>query len=1205
MTRVLILLDGFYRFDASGGGSADFTFVRLVEILTNAGMVVTRAHRDGDSSADIDNVTLTDADVAGDPQMLNLNNFDVIWMFGADGQAANGANNLTPDEIAAVESFMANGGGVFATGDHESIGADMCGRIPRVRLMRAWFGNGGFGNNSPMLSVPGFPRNFDQSDAGRGDTLQRNPAGSYPDGSTVWFENQSDSVPQPISPTMSPAHPILRHDGRELVVYADHMHEGQTLGADDLDGIFDYTTAFPLDDGTDREVLDFPEVDGYRELPVVIATGQAGSPPTDLGAANSGNSLGQTPADPKTINTLCVYDGLVAGLGRIVTASTFHHYIDINLDGDSGLTDAGLTNAGPDAEKGKGFYGTGSAAAVYQDIQQIFVNITNWLAKPRVDMELIVERSTISEDEASTDPNIERAIVVSVDGIRPSQFPNGPITSLGSPPQLPDWAPDVSFPEGSGLSAVPVEVDSDDPSLPDRLQRFTFTYRVVVDVEDAFDFDGDLEEVVVNANFTPIGGSEQNDFAIVQLVKSANPFMLDLANNNQTHWLSSDLRVFKVVAGRTMNGKTLPVGATRAQAQTFLREVVDDMTIAQFETLSITQSGSALSPLPETTVSGERVYNFAVARVRLNGTAAVANDLRVFFRMFTAQTTAALTFTRSGGNPSGGYRQTGGADPISLPSPNSAGSEWLSIPMFAAQRNTTPANQTDPDNVAASFGPAGGSQISTFFGALIDSNLDDETLENPPGSGTLDSVRDVLMSEHQCLVAQVEFAGTPIPHGARPSTSDKLSQRNIAFSEVANPGTNPSRAAIHTFEIEATRGTISAVSPPDELMLTWRNNAPDGTCVQIYIPTWDAQTVVDLADRFYARHDIEVVDAHTISVPAGGTRYVPVPRSTRRQTGVLSAHLPLGIKKGQRFDLSVRQITNRSRGFDLPRSTSQTITLDQAQALLKKIGIVGDDQQTPIGVFDLGRGKTLVTDLRAIDQFGDYAVVLSAPDPRKVDAVRAQNGRWRELVGAFQIGIPVSTRVDMLNYHLRFYSVLLWRLEKLSSRSRWVATMQRYVAMWADKVRALGGRPELVPATPDGRIDLEDVGGATPDDGDDAPGGDPGDDAAGDGADAPGDGLDGDDPADFEPAEDWLGEPGPASSHLWSGKVSGLLFDHFGDFEGFTLEDSRGRHARFFSRESAVLELAQEAWQRRYVVTVVSVSKTDRTVVRLLLRGYA
>ena len=1187
MPHILMLIDSNFRYEPpSPSGWDDFTFVRLVEIFTDAGFQVTKAHRENDGTADIDSFTFDAPDA-------NLDQYDVVWMMGI--QAGSG-DNLPHPEIAALEAFMDAGGGVFATGDHESLGASMCGRIPRVRLMRAWFGANNAAS-SPMSAIDGFPTNFDQVGGGRGDTLQRNPAGTYDTPDSVWFENQSDSVPQPLSPTTAPAHPILRHEGRELVVYADHMHEGQTLGPEDLDGIYNYATNHPLDDGSGRSVVDFPVVDGHRELPLVIATGQTTG--FQLGNANAGTVTSGAPT-PKTINTLCVYDGLVSGRGRVVTSSTWHHYIDINLDGASGLTEAGLTNAGPDAEKGKGFFGTAAAAGVYDDIKQVFVNIANWLAKPRPNLQLILERSTISQDEATADPEFDNAILVTVDGVRPGQFPNGPITSLGSPPQLVDWAPTVTFPDGSGLAAVPTKVDSDDPSLSDRLQRFTFSYRVEVDVPTAFSFNGEVQEFGVIAALTPVAGDQQTDSAIMQLVTSANPFMLDLANGNTTTWLSSDLRVFPVVTGRTMNGKLLPLDATRAQALDFLRSLVDDLTVTQFESLAMNQAGSALSPLPTTTGSGRRVYNFAIARVRLNGSVSVADDVRVFFRIFTSQTTAGLRFSRAAGEPSGGYRQTAGGSPIALPSPDSSGSEWLSIPMFSATRTLPPDTQTDPDNHEPTIGPAGGSEISTFFGALIDNNLDGAYLpENPNSGGPAVSVRDLLHGEHQCLVAQVEHAGTPIPTNATPSTSDKLSQRNIALSEVANPGKRASRVALHTFEIERTQPAINDLLPPDELVLSWPNGAPAGTHVEISISTWRAQEVVDLADLLYARHDIAVVDEHTVSISGDGTRYVPIPQSNRRQVGLISAHLPLGITSGERYDLSIRQVTNRSRKVNIPKPKVTRLSTDEALAVLEEYGLlkgknkdVDDGPAMPVGAFPLGDRRTLVTDLRLLDDFGEGAVLIEEPDPDKVAAAVARAGRWRELVGAFQLGIPVSTRGAMLNYQLRLLSVMQWRLESLPVGNRWFEPLARYVAVLVEKVRALGGRPELVPATPDGIFDLEDAGG-TPDGGrgEDGDGGDRGPGA--------------DDPSELEPAEDWLGEPGPPSSYLWSGKVSGLLYDHFGDFEGFTLERYNGDHVRFFSREESIRSLVVQGWQERFVVTVVSVSDEDRTVVRLLLRGYS
>jgi hypothetical protein len=64
--------------------------------------------------------------------------------------------------------------------------------------------------------------------------------------------------------------------------------------------------------------------------------------------------------------------------------------------------------------------------------------------------------------------------------------------------------------------------------------------------------------------------------------------------------------------------------------------------------------------------------------------------------------------------------------------------------------------------------------------------------------------------------------------------------------------------------------------------------------------------------------------------------------------------------------------------------------------------------------------------------------------------------------------------------------------------------------------------------------------------------------------------------------------PGPAGGAAIpsaTGKIAGLVFDRFGDFEGFTL-DSRGAERKFFSREVGIAEIAERAWRERLRVTV-------------------
>ena len=301
---------------------------------------------------------------------------------------------------------------------------------------------------------------------------------------------------------------------------------------------------------------------------------------------------------------------------------------------------------------------------------------------------------------------------------------------------------------------------SDDPSLPPRLQRFTFTYELRT-TGVAFGFAGTFNTVRVDAALVGAAlPAPLTDFAFIQLVKSANPFMLDLADGNATPWLSSDLRVFRVVAGGAAGpGGALVNNASRAQALSYLRNFLATMSMADFETLPMTQAAATLSALPTTTGSNRKVYNFAVARVRLAAVGAPANDVRVFFRIFTSQTTAALTYREApaGTSPIEGYLRTNGASPIALPGMNTTGNDWLSFPMFAADRMLPPQTQPDPDNVKT-LTPGS----DTFFGALIDNNLNDAYLPPTPisASAAVD-LPTLMMGEHQCIVAQIEFPRDP------------------------------------------------------------------------------------------------------------------------------------------------------------------------------------------------------------------------------------------------------------------------------------------------------------------------------------------------------------------------------------------------------------------------------------------------------------
>jgi hypothetical protein len=53
------------------------------------------------------------------------------------------------------------------------------------------------------------------------------------------------------------------------------------------------------------------------------------------------------------------------------------------------------------------------------------------------------------------------------------------------------------------------------------------------------------------------------------------------------------------------------------------------------------------------------------------------------------------------------------------------------------------------------------------------------------------------------------------------------------------------------------------------------------------------------------------------------------------------------------------------------------------------------------------------------------------------------------------------------------------------------------------------------------------------------------------------------------------------------GKITGLIFDQFGDFEGFILDTGEGER-RYFSRETEIRTLAERVWAERLRIVVVA-----------------
>lgn len=1155
--RVLVVLDGTrFTFHDPVAGQEYFSVSFMLKALTDdPNFQVKKAHRQMSDphggTVDIPNFKFDTTD---------LSQFDVLWLIGDCGIGSSSpSSKVTEPELQKIAEFMDAGGGVLATGDHESIGADMCGRIPRVRTMRRWYWDP-MDYPSDMPDPANAKPNWPVFGADRGDTTQPSADGHF------YFDSQSDRTPQPLD-VLVPSHPILQVPSGVLSVFPDHMHEGQVVEPWTTSADFAFNGQPPRPEYPTLASIPF-------ESPHLLATGTViVGHTTVMSPGFTGPSGGDdnTPTGMHPpIGVLGAYDGWKAGVGRVVTVGSFHHVLDVNLIGDP----LGGTLGGPDSSESHA--GFNNAPAVLADMAAFYVNTASWLARPPRALTFAVDKSTYGKDETDAHPMhaYDSALYVIADGLKPADFPGGPIDEMiaaGSANasqlmKLANWAPQIPSPGTTGITFTPIGVKSDDPGLPARVQRFTFAYRVTFTDINVFNTFSGSEVINIMASLA-VSPAPDPVVAQLELVTDADPYFSNYGDGNTVGYLSADLRVFKAFENDVRYG--MPLGPNPSDARAWILNIMNNMTSSDFSMLDPSEGGSALS-LTTTTMDGRSIFNFALARVRLNGVSLPADNTRVFFRVFQAPTTASLTYTLDGAmKPQLGWRQfdSGGVRKVPLVGIDAGNSEYLSFPCFQAQRATNSGmgdnmtTQHDDKNVQK-LTPGMGEQYA-FFGAWLDTNQPDQYFPatpagqpnkdgpyNPPKKSILDSL---LMGVHQCLGAEIVFDKTPIPNNSTPGNSDKLAQRNIAYTTVANPGTPSSRTAVHTFEVRSS----PVGGRPDELMIDW-GKVPLGSKAAFYLPAVSADAVVALADRLYATHGLFAIDAHTIGVPVGGTSYVPLPSAGLANfAGLFTLDIPAGIVKGQRFDVDVRQLTTTG--------AQQKHDLGGAGARANAAREHHDDLDARAAKVPHGRSEKE----RRIRQAIYEARVAQSRSVTRFD--------WRTVHGGFQIAIPVSTKAEMLLEEARILSIMMHRASTLSANSRWFPVFQRYVEVLVARFEGLGGDPGLVRPSPGGMwpgIELicppcKTHGGG------EASGGGGG-----------------------------IGGLAPLDRLATIGKVDALIFDHFGDFEAFVIETEDGRLQRFDSREPRVLALARRAWEERITVAVrASQAAPHRPLEIVFLRG--
>ncbi len=284
----------------------------------------------------------------------SLADYDQVWLFGYQRQGS--GHDLSQEELKVLSAFMNGGGGVFATGDHEDLGYALCGQVPRVRSMRRWCRAGVTGCEDPAPS---------RNEKDRLDTLR--------EGHDFGFQvsDQSDDIPQTILPKLNKSdcyfipHPLLSHGNATIRVLPDHMHEGDCVAPTDL------TKKLKFADGPEFDEYPLLSNQEVRLSPEVIAVAvSAGGHLQDRAEGED-----RPPVDPRCFGAICVYDGHRVRLdghrvGRVVVDASFHHFVNINLDGTGAL-------------KGRGLHDDeGRPTEDYEAIKRYYRNIAGWLIRP-------------------------------------------------------------------------------------------------------------------------------------------------------------------------------------------------------------------------------------------------------------------------------------------------------------------------------------------------------------------------------------------------------------------------------------------------------------------------------------------------------------------------------------------------------------------------------------------------------------------------------------------------------------------------------------------------------------------------------------------------------------------------------------------------------------------------------------------------------
>ncbi|HEY3580665.1 MAG TPA: M14 family metallopeptidase [Pyrinomonadaceae bacterium] len=644
-----------------------------------------------------------------------------------------------------------------------------------------------------------------------------------------------------------------------------------------------------------------------------------------------------------------------------------------------------------------------------------------------IDSFIVSNRDTFSSIEIETTTSFPESFYVMYDGFAPSL--------LG----VPGASPSVQFlstiggPTINSISATLTATDLEDAGSPNTPQRIMFTYQV--DFQNTSAFNAETRDIFMQATFAGI-----QDVALVHLIKQPNPYMLD----GPVTWLSTDVRVFQLRPGHHINSSGINLGDPNSNANApfqYIQALLGEMRgfgnapAPPFENLPQDEEASQLEL--SRTVGGVRVLNFAVAKVRYRANTQDAVDVRVFFRTFNTMVSDLSYTTNAFADVQNYARSASGTVPLLGTNRffSGVGNQIVSIPYFAEPRinSATQHMSTQPDNTnKQTLVHAGATEAVQYFGCWLDFNQTEPQfpVNVPPGSdgpysGRV-SIPQLMRGIHTCMVAEVRFqpgAVDPIANGATPSSSNRLSQRNLCIVESDNPGTIATHTVQHTLLMKPSKiaapiagvATLASTAPGatggqfDELVIRW-HDLPRDTQASIYAPDWNADEILAIAGALRSGpQKLTKIDDNTIGCTVGDISYIPIPARQQQMPALLTLKLPLDVRDGQQFKIDAQQHSGLTFDSAIPNRQIE------------------------------GRGFSL-TDI---------------------------NFSARKVLGAFRLRVAVKLGDPLLSKLVRNLAVLKYIFEAIPLSDPWHPVFVRYIAQLGDQVKGLGVDPGSVPASAD------------------------------------------------------------------------------------------------------------------------------------------